>query len=239
MISLSNLGGSSGAYTAGWTGPYSMNVTSTYCGAASGGLLSITGLSNKVAVKLGGGVPGPKYPPVDFTSNSTNVSGQAYGNGTYTITRSSVFAGSPTYESYHGFDSNAGWWACGASSYNTSTGAYASSTTTAISGSNYKGEWIALQLPQAIQLSAYRVFPPPSSTVGTNPSPSTWVLGGSTNNTTWTSLHVQSNPLNWTGTPTSLLYTVSPGAAYSSYRMVITSDQKQDWSGVDRLQFLT
>jgi hypothetical protein len=176
---------------------------------------------------------------VDFTSNSTNVSGQAYGNGTYTITRSSVFAGSPTYESYHGFDSNAGWWACGASSYNTSTGAYASSTTTAISGSNYKGEWIALQLPQAIQLSAYRVFPPPSSTVGTNPSPSTWVLGGSTNNTTWTSLHVQSNPLNWTGTPTSLLYTVSPGAAYSSYRMVITSDQKQDWSGVDRLQFLT
>ena len=173
------------------------------------------------------------YPPADLTANSTALSGQVYGNGTYIASASSSFG--QDYPHYGGFNNSTRWWASAGYTYNSGTGAYAGGISTVSSGVTYAGEYLTLQVPASITISAYIMYP---TSVANNSAPSTWVLCGSTNNTTWTTLHLQSTAYAWSGQPNYLTYSISGAAAYTYYRFIISANNKNDWAGVDRLVFL-
>jgi hypothetical protein len=73
-----------------------------------------------------------------------------------------------------------------------------------------------------------------SASTATDQLSQTWVLGGSTNGTTWTTIHVQPNAS--LAYSTSYTYSVSPGEAFAYYRFIITQNGKNDWAGFTSLQ---
>ena len=162
-----------------------------------------------------------QYPPVDMTGNTTNVSGQSYGNGTYTASSSTSFGGG--YAPYMGFTATTSqWWASGGYRYNTVTGLAGGTngtTTTISSGTTYTGDWCQVAMPLSITVRSYKMIP--TVAIGQAPSPQTWVLGGSTDGTTWTTIHVQTNAS--LAYSTSYTYTVSPGGAFAYYRSLPVS----------------
>jgi hypothetical protein len=162
------------------------------------------------------------FPPGVFTATSTVISGLSYsqyltgypfgGTGTYT-SNSSSGTGAST-RSWRAFDgvigSNGGRWVSdGTYTVNTP---YTGTQKTTVAGVDYPGEWLQLQLPQAIVLSSYSIYPQSTNI------PATWNVFASNDGTTWTVIDQR-------GTQTLVQnqynnYTISGSpAAYSYYRI--------------------
>jgi hypothetical protein len=119
-----------------------------------------------------------EYPPVALTGTTTNISGQAYGNGTYTV---SGDFGSPekVFDKGNSISTLTGF-------YNYNTGVYTGEfSITATNGFNYAGGRVQLTLPNAIHLTSYSVQV--SSDVAK--SISQWVMLGSIDDLNWDLLH--------------------------------------------------
>lgn len=194
----------------------SSGATSSAVGAFS--LRAVNGSSAK-AVQVR---PDAKFPPGVFTATSTVISALSYsqyltgypfgGTGVYT-SNSSSGTGAST-RSWRAFDgitgSNGSRWISD-TTYVANT-PYTGTASTTAGGVTYPGEWLQIQLPQAIVLSSYSIFPQSTNI------PATWNVFASNDGTTW-------NVIDQRGTQTLVQnqynnYTISGSpAAYSYYRI--------------------
>lgn len=168
------------------------------------------------------------YPPWTLTGTSTTLSGLSYGNGTYVATCSSSWSSESAYNGFH-FESGGGndLWVTGSSSYNTTSPyAYTGSYSTTISGTAYLGEWLQIQLPAPVTILQYTMLPQPSLL---NRSPLNFVIGGSTNGTTWTLVDTRINITDWTYGNT---FNVATPGSYSYYILVVTNNNGGGWTSV-------
>lgn len=148
------------------------------------------------------------------------VSGLTYGSfsvtGTYTAKCSSSYqngqAGSTCGQ---GFIGPSVGYVSNTSKYNSSTGAYVGATSTTISGTNYNGEWLQIQVPFSFILKYFATSPHIASNAIFS---KTIILAGSNDGTTWSLL----------GTINATIYTQMNATlsgnttAYSYYRFVVT-----------------
>ena len=157
------------------------------------------------------------YPPVPLSqpgtpalTNISTVSGASYGNGTYVTSQSSwpgtgwqylsTLSGTGAYSSDHQYNSS---------------GAYTGSVSTTISGVPYTGEWFQIQFPLPLNVKTWMYTP----RIPTG-APATFIVAGSNDGVTWTSLFSQSTPLTlalWANPQTFAINSPSP---YLYYRWV-------------------
>lgn len=124
-----------------------------------------------------GGVRNPnEYPPTAMIADTTTISAENYGNGTYTASSSGFTSPEDPYKA---FDENSITQWTSINSYNIDTGEYIG---TSVETNGVYGEWIQIQLPEEITLFSYSIE-------STSPrTPSNWSLFGSVNGETWTLL---------------------------------------------------
>ena len=128
------------------------------------------------------------YPPVrNFTSDTTIISGQLYGNGTYIVSASTFFIGEETFRVFNG--TNSGWTQSTAKYDGSPAGTY----TGLLSLGGFTGEWIKVQFPVSIKLTRYIIEA--SSIGGVNRAPSVYKIFGSNNNIDWEQVVYKSVPL--------------------------------------------
>lgn len=157
-----------------------------------------------------------RFPPTALTAYTTGVSSQAYGNGTYVVSASSEYGTSTGEYIYAAFDSNPNTcWTTSQMVYSTSTGAYTGAVSTTISGSNYAGEWLQMQLPYPVLVQQYTLSTR-QNVLGRGPSG--FQIAGSIDGTTWTLVDAQTGVTNWTNS--GLTFIPSSPGFYSYYRLV-------------------
>jgi len=157
------------------------------------------------------------WPPGPLTDNSTTLSGQTYGNGSYVAYSSSEYNSS--FSAYYAFDkatSSSNRWAA--------NNAYTSGApNTGITTPNLGyGTVVDIQFPSAIKLTSYSFT---TYQLSPNDNPAAWTLGGSNDGgTTYTLLDTRSGyATTLFATSTTATFTVSPSTSYSKYRVVITA----------------
>lgn len=159
------------------------------------------------------------YPPAAMGSNTSTISSQSYGNGTYIASSSSVNNGSE----YCLFDKNNTTYYIGTSgTYNITTGVYVGSNSTTISSVSILGEWVQLQSPTSFILRNYTIT---QRSGAWQQTPTTFWIAGSNDGTTWSNVNQQTGlTFSTTGGP-GINITVpqtSNSLAYSYYRLVAT-----------------
>lgn len=189
-------------------------ATSSAVGAFS--LRAVNGTSAKaVAVQAH---PVVQWPPVSMTSNTTVVSSQLYGNGTYVAT-----ASVPNSTIWYIFDNNISTYYEQATAfpYNISTGTYIGSNTTTISSVSVSGEWFQVQLPTSIILRSYTLVGRQDNFWWANRNPTTFWIAGSSDGTTWSNVHQQTNITPPQQGITINVPTTSNSLPYTYYRLVV------------------
>ena len=158
------------------------------------------------------------YPPAAMTTASTTLSTQNYGNGLYVASASTQHA-SGNFQPYKAFDHFADFYHSDNSSglYNTTNGTYGGSVSTMISGSGYAGEWLQIQLPNAIALQSYTLT---ARTGSFDQLPNSWRLAGSNDGSNWTLVDTRSSQTFNNNGPFS--FTVNSNIEYIYYRIVCT-----------------
>jgi hypothetical protein len=128
------------------------------------------------------------YPPVrNFTTDTTIVSGQPYGNGTYIVSASTFNSGEDAFRIFNG--TNSGWTQVSLKYDGSPAGTY----TGLLSLGGFSGEWIKVQFPVSIKLTKYIIEA--SATGGVNRAPSVYKIFGSNNNIDWEQVVYKSVPL--------------------------------------------
>ncbi len=155
------------------------------------------------------------YPPIrNFTAATSTISGQLYGNGTYTVSFSSTFGGGlDPWTCFNTSTGSGGHWAD-----NRYTAGIFNSTSFIVSG--YLGDWIKIQLPVAIKLTMFGFLMRTETQGLRDRSPRDFKIYGSNDNITWVEL------VNKTGTVynASFAYeqrTPEITIAYSYYALVV------------------
>lgn len=183
-----------------------------------------------------------EFPPVALTGNTTTLSNQSYGNGTYTASITSIANGSAfdafnkAYANYNprtSFDP--------AYKYNVNSGIYegTSSNNTTMSGTTYYGEHLTLQLPTNIVLNNYQYTTNLEYDVR---NANTFYVGGSVDGATWTLLDSQSN-VTWSSSNETKTFNISNNSnAFCYYRMLVSkvgnpvsTNYRSDW-GISELK---
>ena len=170
---------------------------------------------------------GALYPPGPMTAASTALSGYAYGNGTY-VASAPEQSGSSSFQVWYAFDNSLTTTTESAGVYATSS-PFAYSNTTPYAFSNtidsgttttYNGVWHQLQMPSAIVLEYYTIFPRAGQE--TARSPATWRVFGSNDGTNWYTIDAQSSVTSWSAPQVSKTYYLSPlPATYSYFRLSV------------------
>jgi len=128
------------------------------------------------------------YPPVrNFTTDTTIISGQPYGNGTYIVSASTFYSGEDAFRIFNG--TNSGWTQVSTKYDGSPAGTY----TGLLSLGGFSGEWIKVQFPVSIKLTKYIIEA--SATGGVNRAPSVYKIFGSNNNIDWEQVVYKSVPL--------------------------------------------
>ena len=128
------------------------------------------------------------YPPVrNFTTDTTIISGQTYGNGTYIVSSSTFNVGEDTFRVFNG--TNNGWTQVWPRYEGSPAGTYSG----LLSLGGFTGEWIKVQFPVSIKLTRYIIEA--SATGGVNRAPSIYKIFGSNNNIDWEQVVYKSVPL--------------------------------------------
>jgi hypothetical protein len=168
---------------------------------------------------------GALYPPGPMTSASTLITGRAYGNGTYTSFGSEIAGYSA---SWYSFDQSLTTLTeivnvySGSSPFAYSnTAPYAFSNTVDVTSTTYNGAWIQLQVPSAIVLEYYTIFPAAGAEIARPPG--TFRIFGSTTGAsgTWVSIDARSG-ISWSAPQVSQTFYLSPlPTAYSYFRLSV------------------
>jgi len=116
-----------------------------------------------------------KYPTSALTANTTVLS-----DGTYIASASN----SNTTQPYFAFTNTLGDFWGELSSYN-SSGIYTGGLTTTVSSVSYSGEFLQIQIPNAITLYSYTLAGRQDQVLYAFRTPSSWIIAGSNNGSTW------------------------------------------------------
>ena len=171
------------------------------------------------------------YPPIGITTSPAVISGRAYGNGQYVVSRSSAQAGSEeavwAFNRSWTVDSINNWWTSSSSGgrYISATGISNNAAITSLSdGSSYMGEWIQIELPGPVAILQMLMYPRPNSGILMR-NPSNFILAGSNDGTTFTSLLTVSGYNAW-AVNTAAGFGFNTGlSAYNMYRVCVNSVQ--------------
>jgi hypothetical protein len=127
------------------------------------------------------------YPPVrNFTTDTTIVSGQTYGNGTYVVSASSYFNPSPLESPYYIFNNTSTGWTT-LTQYG-ANGQYSGG----FSLGGYSGEWIKVKFPTRIKMTRYILQ---HGQYEVSRSPSVYKIFGSNDDVSWVEIVNKSIPL--------------------------------------------
>ena len=156
-----------------------------------------------------------EYPPVALSNFSNSVSA-AYGTGTYIVSASSYISGYYPYIAFNKSITGTDWASNG---FYTLTSYSNTAVSTTVSGSSVLGEWIQLQLPNAITISSYKI----SSSAGNGGAwaATQWVVAGSTDGSTWTQIDTRSGQPHPSTSATTTYSGFSTPAAYQYYKFII------------------
>jgi hypothetical protein len=158
------------------------------------------------------------FPSTSIGSNTASVGGEMYGNGLYVVTASSSNTGNNPYMAFDNSFSTR--WSSAQNKY-ASTGAYSGATSTTISSTPRTGEWLQLQLPQAMRLNSYRITPDP--TTSQLSAPSTFYIAGSVNGTTWDLLDSQVKTWPSTAGPSNFMVSQFSNLTPYNYFRIVTN----------------
>lgn len=175
-----------------------------------------------------------EYPPSAMTANTTTLSGLVY------VASASSFLNSTGFFAWNAFDKVVGiasplsnGWTSNAAVYNTTTGLYNMPNLyyTEISGTQYFGEWLQLQLPFPTLITWYSITPPNASTGTTNSdrAPHTWFFIGSNDGSNWVIVDYRESQTF--SSFRNRAYNISSPASYIFYRIVITRKQPSSTDG--------
>lgn len=153
-----------------------------------------------------------EYPPSPMTANTCTLS-----NGTYIAT---LVPNDLWGAAYHSFDKSQSISQANTLNQFSGDGTYkGSNSTTFIIGSStnvVKGDWIQLQMPQAINLGSYSLASAPGYP---SRSPKSMRLLGSTDGKTWYHIDVQTG-LVWNSSGEVKQFTVTTSMAFNYFRLV-------------------
>lgn len=167
---------------------------------------------------------GQIYPPTKMTTNSTTISGQTYGNGTYVASYSTSDFGSGT-TAWQVFDRTLSTNVGTNSVYNAGNPSpYGGSTTTVdtFTSTSYSGAWVQIQLPTSIVLQYYSMVGPQ---VEETRMPTIFQVFGSTNGSTWYLVDSRTGQGSWIGPQVFKTYYPATTVAYSYFRLVSNTVQ--------------
>lgn len=186
-----------------------------------------------------------EYPSASLSGGSGSPTGSGYTKtlteGTYTIKASAVIG---SYDPYFAFDKSytTAPWATAGQYYTSNPATYSGGKSTTVSGSTVNGEWIQLQVPTSFVLKGYAVTAEGSyntSSTATRTA-SQFVLAGSTDGSTWTTIDSQTTQVFFSGE--RKIYSVSGNTtSYNYYRFIIKANNSStaDYGTLQELQLYT
>jgi len=222
---VSGLSGALGALPVSMTGAPLFNQLSSAAASSAVGAFSLRAVNGVTAKAVAvQGRPVVQWPPTAMTSNTTAISGQLYGNGTYIASSSNGCILNQSQE-FRAFDNDPATYYeqnyPTGFTYDTSGNLLVpTQTQTTVSSATVQGEWLQIQLPTTVTLRSYTIVP---RTSFEGRSPRIFWIAGSTNGTTWSNVHFQTGITGYTN-PTGITFT--PGsntAAYSYYRLIVNA----------------
>jgi hypothetical protein len=158
------------------------------------------------------------YPPASMTGNTTNISGQPFGNGTYIASASSEYGGSEVAFSAFDNNNNTIWTTSSSAPYNNR--AYTGNVYTLVSGTNHYGEWLQIQMPIAILPTMYAMR---TRAQFSDTCPYSWVLAGSINGSTW--IYLDAQPSQTLAVNTNYNFYLSGiTAKYNYFRFIVKNN---------------
>ncbi len=199
---------------------------------ASGALASvenIASIASTTIVSSAAPLPSIRYPSVyvqpqysdpDLAiyitpSNTLDVSGNLYGNGTYKFKASSMVANNPAYQA---FDTDSITEFCCPEINPLNGQASNASTTTLHNGTVYQGGWIQIDMPVQVRIIQLGL-----RVNNTNTAPVDFiVLVKTQSSATWKILHQVTGDVLLRSTTQEIRYTVSSPQAASAVRMVVS-----------------
>ena len=163
------------------------------------------------------------YPPAALTSNTTTLTGQAYANGTYIVSASSVISVNYPYLAFDKSTVGGSFW--GSTDVYNASGVYTGSVSTVdINSVSYPGEWLQIQLPYAIILQSYSFT---GYVTSPNYAPGTFYILGSKEGDIIRRAEVQEiKRVYWTlldsqvNTANTASYSITPTNSYKYFRIV-------------------
>tara|TARA_Y100000389_G_scaffold125965_1_gene123337 strand:- start:81 stop:1151 length:1071 start_codon:yes stop_codon:yes gene_type:complete len=136
------------------------------------------------------------YPPARLlTAPTTTLSGYNYGDGEYVVSESSFEDTRAGWTAFSGTNHPSGYHAQGGH-YDASTKQYIAESVTPITGLTDLGEWIKIKLPQAINLTSYKIIQRTPTYEAR--SPGKYKIYGSKDNLTWFELVDKSSTITYT-----------------------------------------
>ena len=185
------------------------------------------------------GSAGTVFPPSPYMSGLTFTSGVE----TFTASSSSYYPSGAnsewSYNAFSGTETSAGnlvaKWTISSVQYATTgiIGAYTGSYSTVVDGGAIRGEWLQLQSTYQRTLGSFTIL---SDYGNFARAPGSFVLAGSNDGTTWTSVQAVSGLTSWTS---KLLRTffVSQIQPWYYFRLIVTNITTSDgYTGIDKLR---
>jgi hypothetical protein len=168
--------------------------------------------------------PVVQWPPTVMTSNTTVISGQLYGNGTYIASSSNGCVVNQNQE-FRAFDNDPNTYyeqnyPTGVSYNDAGNLINPTLTQTTVSGAIVQGEWLQINLPTPVILRSYTIVP---RLLNVLRCPRIFWIAGSPDGSTWSNVHFQTGITGYTN-PSGITFT--PGsntAAYSYYRLIVNA----------------
>jgi hypothetical protein len=160
--------------------------------------------------------PITSWPPAALTGASTTLT----GHGTYVVSASQVETGNASWRAFD-FSTNT-YYEPSAATFVYSVGEYVATatTTTNISGTQRRGEWIQIRLATKVTLRTYNIVGRQDGNGWERRAPTTfWIAGSNDQGITWSLVDSRSN---LTYPQAGLTFTVTNPVAYETYRMVIS-----------------
>ncbi|DAC81628.1 TPA_asm: fiber [Powellomyces chytrid fungus MELD virus 1] len=169
----------------------------------------------------------------DSEPSTTTVAGEAWGNGSYTISTSHTDNVNRGHKAFAQWGTST-WF----TNVYTAAGVSSRTTSTTAGGISYAGEWLQIQLPAAKCISAVRVRYRDGGDI--QGCPQTFAVVGSNDGSTWNLLYHQSTPVGWTEQNRDpKWFNMTTSTAYSYHRFVcLTNGGNYAYCGV-RLEYFT
>jgi len=157
------------------------------------------------------------YPPLrNVSSTNHSITGQAYGNGFYVTSFSSIYGNYQPFKCFNTSDTIGGHWAAG-NRYIQPNGTFSASLTDNIV-SGYNGDWLKIRFPFAINLTRYAFRQRTGSTGLLSRAPQNFKIYGSNDEINWVELTHETNAVYVSG-----LYetTITTSGTYNSFGLVV------------------